>query len=314
MLAVLLPSLRSVAVTVKLPLVLNETVKAWVPDASAELAGKVAVESLEVMPTVSDTVFTTFQLASTALTVRLKLLKAICAVGVPVLPLAVPGAAVSPGARSCSLANAPTFTVTEALVLAVSVPAASLAVMVRVPPVLKVKLDKVRVPRDNVRLPAVAPLSSAIAALLSELVMVTFGVAVATTFQLASTALSVTLKAVPAVRAVGAPVLPRLVPGAAVSPGTNNCSFVNAPALTVIAELVLAVLLPSVMSVAVTVWLPPVMRVTLKVCVPLANAPLGGPAMAGSLEVKPRLSTALFTKFQKASTALTVTLKAVPDV
>src|SRR6266542_2843050 len=54
-----------------------------------------------------------------------------------------------------------------------------------------------------------------------------------TTFQLASTALTVTLKAVPAVRAVAVPVLPVAVPGAAVSPGTSTCSFRNAPAVTV---------------------------------------------------------------------------------
>ena len=54
-----------------------------------------------------------------------------------------------------------------------------------------------------------------------------------TTFQLASTALTVTLKAPPEVRAVGVPVLPVAVPGAAVSPGTSICSFTNAPAVTV---------------------------------------------------------------------------------
>ena len=77
--------------------------------------------------------------------------------------------------------------------LAVSVPPASLAVTVRVPDVLKVKLERVRVPEINVTLPAVAPLSSAMLALLSELLMVTFGVALATTFQLASTALTTML-------------------------------------------------------------------------------------------------------------------------
>ena len=42
-------------------------------------------------------------------------------------------------------------------------------------------------------------------------------------------------------------------PGDAVSPGINSCSFVNAPAFTVVDGLVFAVLVPSVMSVAVTV-------------------------------------------------------------
>ena len=200
-LAALLPSLRSVAVTVKLPLVLRVTVKPCVPAANAALAGKVAVASLEVIPTVSATVFTRFQLASTALTVTLKESKGYCTVGVPVLPLTLPGDAVSPGTSNCSLAKAPATTVTLELVLAVSVPAASVAVVVRVPAVLKVKDDKVRVPKASVMLPAVRPLSSAIAALLSELVMVTFGVAVATTFQLASTALTLRLltSALPAV-------------------------------------------------------------------------------------------------------------------
>ncbi len=43
---------------------------------------------------------------STAFTVALKAAPAICAVGVPVLPLAVPGALVSPGASNCSFTKA----------------------------------------------------------------------------------------------------------------------------------------------------------------------------------------------------------------
>ena len=42
-------------------------------------------------------------------------------------------------------------------------------------------------------------------------------------------------------------------PGEAVSPGISNCSFVNAPAFTVVDGLVFAVFVPSVMSEAVTV-------------------------------------------------------------
>ena len=106
------------------------------------------------------------------------------------MPVAVPGAATSPGNRICSLVAAPAFTVTLALALAVNVPPESVAVMVRVPPVLKVKLDKVRVPATRVMFPAVPPLSSVMVALESELVIVTFVVAVLTTFQLASTALT----------------------------------------------------------------------------------------------------------------------------
>ena len=51
------------------------------------------------MPTVSVEV-TGFQFASTALTVTLNVAPAVCAYGVPVLPVALPGAAVSPGSRT----------------------------------------------------------------------------------------------------------------------------------------------------------------------------------------------------------------------
>src|SRR5207237_545430 len=155
--------------------------------------------------------------------------------------------------------------VTLALVLAVSTAAASVAVMVRVAAVLKVKLDKVRVPATSVRLPDVTPLSSAIVALLSVLLIVTSGVALLTTFQFASTALTRTplAIAVPAVSAVGvAAVLPVAVPGAATSPGKRICSFVTAPAFTVTLALVLAVSAAAA-SVAVTVRVPTVLKVKL---------------------------------------------------
>ena len=84
-----------------------------------------------------------------------------------------------------------------------------------------------------------------------------------TTFQFASTALTVTENDVPAVRADGDPVLPVALPGEAVSPGVSSCSFANAPALTVIDGEVLAVFVPSLMSVAVSVGVPAVLRVTL---------------------------------------------------
>ena len=64
-------------------------------------------------------VLTRFQLASTALTVTLKALPAVSVLGVPVLPEALPGEALSPGTSSCSLAKAPGLTVREGLVLAV---------------------------------------------------------------------------------------------------------------------------------------------------------------------------------------------------
>ena len=66
---------------------------------------------LAMIAAVSVTVLTKFQSASTALTVTVKAVPAVWAVGVPVLPVAVPGAAVSPGTRICSLANGPGLTV-----------------------------------------------------------------------------------------------------------------------------------------------------------------------------------------------------------
>src|SRR6266481_5804053 len=137
--AVLLPSVWSVAMTVKLPLVLRETANRCVLEASAALGGNVAVASLAVMPATSVAVLTRFQLASTPLTVTLKESKEYCAVGAPTLPAAVPGAGVSPGARICNLAKAPAVTVTLVLVLADRTPATSVAVMVPVPALLKVK-------------------------------------------------------------------------------------------------------------------------------------------------------------------------------
>ena len=59
-----------------------------------------------------------------------------------------------------------------------------------------------------------------------------------TTFQLASTAFTVTVNGTPAVWAVGVPVLPVSVRGAATSPGTSTWSLVNVPARTVNGALV----------------------------------------------------------------------------
>src|SRR5438034_1072346 len=115
-LAVLVPSVRSVAVIVKLPAVLRVIWGLSVPAINAVLAGRVALASVDVTPTVCVTVGTRFQLASTALTVRLNGVVAIWALGVPVLPVAVPGAALSPGTSSCSFTNVPGLTVTLPLV------------------------------------------------------------------------------------------------------------------------------------------------------------------------------------------------------
>ena len=61
------------------------------------------------------------QFESTACTVTLNGVPATCAVGVPVLPVVVPGFDVSPGRRTCSLFTVPRLVVTMALVDAVLV-------------------------------------------------------------------------------------------------------------------------------------------------------------------------------------------------
>ncbi len=100
----LVPSVRSLAATVAVPTVFKVTLKVWVPPASAALAGNTALVSEDVIPTVSLTLVVRYEFASTAFTVTLKGMPAVCAVGVPVLPLGVPGAEPSPGASNNSLA------------------------------------------------------------------------------------------------------------------------------------------------------------------------------------------------------------------
>jgi hypothetical protein len=85
--AVLLPSVTSLAVTVREPGVFSVTENVFVPPTSAALEGSVAAESEEVIPTVS-VEETWFQLASTALTVTVKAEPSSCALGLPVLPVA----------------------------------------------------------------------------------------------------------------------------------------------------------------------------------------------------------------------------------
>ena len=212
--------------SVALPAVLRVTLNVFVPATSRSSLGRVALTSVEAILTTSVTVLTRFQLASTALTVMLNAVPAVCAVGEPVLPVADPGAAVSPGTRSWSFVNAPALTVMDGLVFAVFDPSEiSVAVSVLLPAVFSVTL-KVLVPLTSAAL-------AGRDALASFEVIPTTSVTLLTMFQFASTAFTVTVKAVPAVRLLGVPVLPEGDPGEAVSPGTSNCSLVNAPALTV---------------------------------------------------------------------------------
>ena len=89
----------ALAVMAVLPAVLSGMTKDLVPATNAALAGNVALVSPEVMAMAS-LVLIKFQLASTALTVTLNALPAVCAFGVPVLPVGEPGNALSPGVRS----------------------------------------------------------------------------------------------------------------------------------------------------------------------------------------------------------------------
>src|SRR5712691_6027368 len=266
-LAVLAPSVMSVEVTVAVPAVFAVTEKVLVPATSAALAGRVALASVEAMPTVS-VELTRFQLASTAFTVTLKEEPAVCALGEPVLPEAVPGAAVSPGISSWSFVKAPALIVVDGLVFAVFAPSVmSVAVNVFDPAVFAVT--------EKLLVPATSAAFAGRVALASVEVTPTVSVELAT-FQFASTAFTVTVNAVPAVCAVGVPVFPLPVPAAAVSPGTKSCSFASVPTFTVIDGLVFAVLLPSVISVAVTVAVPAVFSITLKVLVPATSAAFAG--------------------------------------
>ena len=56
------------------------------------------------------------------------------------------------------------------------------------------------------------------------------------------------------------------------------------------------------------------MLVTLKTLVPDAKAALAGRPALGSVEVRPTVCVMVFTKFQFASTELTVTVKTAPAV
>src|ERR1051325_2857243 len=205
----------SEAVSVRLPAVLSVTLNVLLPDESAAFAGNAAFASDDVMPTVS-LVLIKFQQASTERTVTLNGVPAVCGVGVPILPppATLPGAAVSPGTRSCNLANAPTFTVKVGLVLLVFEPSVmSLAVRVQLPTVQFVRL--------NDRVPDVSAVFAGNTVFGSVLARLIVGVTLETTFQLSSSALTVTLSLAPAVRAVGDPVLPEAVPGASYSVTVN---------------------------------------------------------------------------------------------
>src|SRR5258708_3314159 len=124
-----------VAVAVQFPAVLLVRIKVLVPETKAVLAGNTSLGSVVIRPIVL-ALLTTFQFVSTALTITLKPAPAVCTLGVPVLPVLLPAAALSPGIRSCSFVKTPALTVYEGLVLAVLLPSViSVAVAVQLPAV-----------------------------------------------------------------------------------------------------------------------------------------------------------------------------------
>ena len=111
-LLVLVPSVTLVAVTVLEPMVFNVTLKFTAPLLKAAFAGRTALASLEIILIVfAGAEVTRFQFASTAFTVTLNWTFVDWLEGVPVLPVPVPGAAVSPGASNSSLAKPAALTV-----------------------------------------------------------------------------------------------------------------------------------------------------------------------------------------------------------
>src|SRR5947199_304875 len=90
----------SLAVTVAVPTVFSVTLKVLVPEESAAFTGRLALPSLEVIPTVSVTVLIKFQFASTAFTVTVNTVPPCSFLAVPSFPLVPPGAAAAPATTS----------------------------------------------------------------------------------------------------------------------------------------------------------------------------------------------------------------------
>ena len=135
------------------------------------------------------------------------------------------------------------LTAINGLVLVLAASALSVAVTELLLAVLRVTL--------NVCVPALNAASTGNVAARSDDVMRMASEIELRKFQFASTALTVTVKGTPSVSGVGVPVFPLSVPGAAASPGTSNCTFANAPALTAKLELATPATVPSVAASAV---------------------------------------------------------------
>jgi hypothetical protein len=165
----------SVVLIVRDPAVLSVIPVVAVPATSVRSAGGggVTFGSDVAKWTVGVALFTRFQYASVAWTVTVKAVPAVCPATVPDRPVAVPGAADSPGRSTRSFAAAPAVTVTAELVADPSpdgVPLTYVAVTVREPPVFSVT--------EKLRVPAASAALAGRTAFGSLLVMPTVGVAV----------------------------------------------------------------------------------------------------------------------------------------
>src|SRR5437016_1108615 len=127
---VMAPLLPSVAVMKFVPVVLRTTVNCFVPATKAALPGRVASKSFAARLMTSVTLLMMFQLASTALTDTLNEVSGEITDGVPVLPVRVPGAQVSPGTKTSSFVNEPALTVIGAEVVFDKLPLLKIRVMV----------------------------------------------------------------------------------------------------------------------------------------------------------------------------------------
>src|SRR5439155_1144176 len=164
--------------------------------------------------------------------------------------------------NNCIFTKAPTLTVIAGLVLLVLLLSVmSEAVSVCEPAVLKVALKAL--------VPVISAASAGNTALVSVELMSTMSLTVAIRFQNASTALTRLPSAAPTRTAGGAPAATLAV--AVTVAWVLTVSLIGAEEPTVMAGLVLAVLVPAVMSVAVTVCEPAVLSVPLKALVPATN-------------------------------------------
>src|SRR5688572_13364966 len=109
------PFVRSATVSVWVPTVLRVTFNERNPFTSAPLTGVLAAPSLEVMRTLS-ALGTWFHQASVDHTLTANACPALCDDGVPVLPVALPGSAASPGTISWTRENAAGCTTNGSLV------------------------------------------------------------------------------------------------------------------------------------------------------------------------------------------------------